>query len=37
MESLTMVLGIVLRIALPVGVLFGLSAYLRSWDQRRLA
>jgi hypothetical protein len=37
MESLTLLLGMFVRIALPVGVLLGLSAYLRSWDQRRLA
>ncbi len=37
MESLTVILGIVLRIALPAGVLFWLSAGLRGWDQHRLA
>ena len=35
MESLTMVLGIMLRIALPIGLLFWLSGSLQSWDQRR--
>jgi hypothetical protein len=35
MEAITLFLGIALRIALPVGILFWMSARLQAWDQRR--
>jgi hypothetical protein len=35
MEGLSLVLGMVLRLALPLGLLFLLSARLQAWDQRR--
>ena len=35
MESITLLLGIALRIALPIGLLFWMSARLQAWDQKR--
>ncbi len=35
MEAITFILGVVLRIALPAGILFWLSARLQAWDQKR--
>lgn len=35
MEAITLFLGVALRIALPIGILFWMSARLRAWDQRR--
>jgi hypothetical protein len=35
MEAITLFLGITLRIALPVGILFWMSARLQNWDQKR--
>jgi len=35
MEATTLFLGLALRIALPIGLLFWMSARLRAWDQKR--
>lgn len=35
MELLTVVIGIILRFALPLGLLFWASHRLQAWDQRR--
>jgi hypothetical protein len=35
MEAITLFLGVALRIALPVGILFWVSARLQAWDQKR--
>ncbi len=35
MEAATLFLGMALRIALPIGILFWVSARLRAWDQKR--
>lgn len=37
MEALTFTLGMLIRVALPLALLFGLSARLRAWDTRRIA
>ena len=37
MEAITFTLGILVRVALPLALLFGLSARLRAWDAHRLA
>lgn len=36
MEAITLLLGIALRIALPIGFLFWMSARLRAWDQKEV-
>lgn len=35
MEAITFLLGLTLRILLPLGLLFWISARLRAWDQKR--
>jgi len=35
MEAATLFLGMTLRIVLPIGILFWISARLRAWDQKR--
>lgn len=35
MELLTLVIGISIRLVLPLGLLFWASCRLQSWDQRR--
>jgi hypothetical protein len=35
MEAITLFFGMALRIVLPIGLLFWISARLRAWDQRR--
>jgi|GEM_PF-2395875 predicted DNA-binding transcriptional regulator YafY len=35
MEAMTFLLGVTLRIILPFGLLFWISAELRAWDQKR--
>lgn len=35
MEALTLVLGMMIRLALPVGLLLWVSGQLRAWDARR--
>lgn len=36
MEAFTFALGIALRLALPMGLLFAFSHYLRAWDAHRV-
>jgi hypothetical protein len=35
MEAITLLIGITLRLALPLGLLFWLSSRLQAWDQKR--
>lgn len=35
MEAISLFLGVALRIVLPIGLLFWVSARLRAWDQKR--
>ncbi len=35
MEGLAFLLGVTLRIIVPIGLLFWISAELRAWDQKR--
>lgn len=35
MELLTLVIGISIRLILPLGLLFWVSSRLQAWDQRR--
>lgn len=35
METLAFTLGVLLRVALPLALLFGLSARVRAWDMYR--
>lgn len=36
MELVTMIIGISIRLALPLGLLFWASIRLQAWDQRRM-
>ncbi len=37
METLALTLGVLLRVALPLVLLFGFSARVRAWDVQRTA